>query len=66
MRKFTVEFDGDTPKQLDQLGKARKLSRVGVVRQALNVYSFLENVLRTGGKIYVESANGEKRSFSID
>ena len=65
MAKFNLEFSDEASKTLEQIAKIRKASKTEVVRSALNVYAFLEDSLRSGGKIYVESANGEKTQVVI-
>lgn len=60
MGKFNLVFSDHSSKTLGDLARARKVSKTEVVRNALNVYSALEESARGGSKIYVESPNGEK------
>lgn len=63
--KFNLVFNDHSAKTLSDLARARKVSKTEVVRNALNVYSALEESARGGGKIYVESPNGEKMQVVI-
>ena len=65
MAKFNLEFSDNASKTLEQIAKTHKASKTDIVRQALNVYAFLEDARCNGGKIYVESANGEKQQIII-
>jgi predicted transcriptional regulator len=65
MAKFNLEFSDNASKTLEQIAKTHKASKTDIVRQALNVYAFLEEAFRNGGKIYVESPNGEKTQVVI-
>jgi len=60
MGKFNLVFNDRSSKTLDDLAKSRSVSKTEVVRNALNVYSALEESARGGSKIYVESPDGEK------
>jgi hypothetical protein len=60
MRKFHLEFNDESAETLGVLARLKETTKTEVVRQSLNVYSYLDKRLRKGYKLYLESPEGEK------
>jgi hypothetical protein len=65
MAKFNLEFSDQAAESLTQLAKDRRVSKTDVVREALNVYAFLEKRLRSNARLFIESSTGEKTELVL-
>ncbi len=64
MGKFTLEFGPIATARLEEIAKAKELSRADVVRRALEVYSdLLEATATRGSRVVLEGGDGTVREM---